>query len=235
MEYQKKSGQKLWMVLDFVKNGTLMSLYRDISEVRNKAGLYNEFYYGKENKKNTFTEIVDLLEEQDFPENWFETKFDRMGEVIENIVELLEVDEEQFELYVRSFENQVWFKAKKVEVKVESESDSDEEEDSGAGAVEDSDDESEDDEEEWQCHYCGEDYPSEIEECPVCSGDKFRCETCYKVCDWEVKVEPDEDENADDEVCYDCYMKSVDDKDEEDKPVRLFVGEWGKAPESEEE
>ena len=140
MEYQKKSGQKLWSVVDFVRDGRIMAFYRDISEIMNKAGLYNKFYYGKENKKNTFTEIVDLLEEQDFPENWFETKFDRMGEVIENIVELLEVDEEQFELYVRSFENQVWFKAKKVEVKVESESDSDGEEDSGAGAVEDSDD-----------------------------------------------------------------------------------------------
>jgi hypothetical protein len=144
MEYQKKAGQKMWSVVDFVKNGTLMSLYRDISEVRNEAGLYNEFYYGKENKKNTFAEIVDLLEEQEFPENWFETKFDRMDEVIENIVELLEVDAEQFELYVRSFENQVWFKAKKVVVEEsESESDSDGDEDSGQGAVEDSDDEDE--------------------------------------------------------------------------------------------
>lgn len=149
MEYQKKAGQKMWSVVDFVKNGTLMSLYRDISEVMNKAGLYNEFYFGKENKKNTFAEIVDLLEEQDFPENWFETKLERMDEVIENIVELLEVDAEQFELYVRSFENQVWFKAKKVEVEAESESDS---EDSGAGAVEDSDD---DDTSATFCEECG--------------------------------------------------------------------------------
>ena len=144
-------------IVDFVRDGSRMAFYRDISEIMIKAGLYDK-YYGQtlgtetkeKDKEKHFKKIVDLLEEQEFPENWFEYEFDRTD--VENIVELLEVDAEQFELYVRAFDDrvekdcdgetrkQLWYEEKKVVVE-ESESDSDGEEDSGQGAVEDSDDE----------------------------------------------------------------------------------------------
>jgi len=194
-------------IVDFVRDGSRMAFYRDISEIMNKAGLYDN--QKEKDKEKHFEKIVDLLEETDFNGNWFDANWVLTSD-IKNMCELLEIDGEQFRLYVGSFKYQVWVDTYESESESE-ESDSDGEEDSGQGAVEDS---------EWQCHLCGEDYPSEIDACPVCSGDKFRCETCYKVCDWEVKVEPDEDENADDEVCYDCYMKSVDDKDEDEEELR---------------
>ena len=215
MEYQKKAGQKLWKVVDFVKNASLMCLYRDVSEVMNKAGLYNNQLYPKENdKEKHFIKIIDLLEEQEFPENWFENKFDRMDEVIETIVELLEIDAEQFELYVRAFgdkvENdcgydepfkQVWYKEKKVVVEEsESESDSDGDEDSGQGAVEDSDDE----DEGTNGEFCGK-----------CENYRYQYDILESKEKWEKRIKsygatPCECEKEEEED--DCYDEDMCDK-----------------------
>ena len=182
-------------IVDFVRDGSRMSFYRDVSEIMNKAGLYCQTETKEKDKEKHFIKIVDLLEELDFNGNWFDANWVLQSD-IKNMCELLEIDEEQFRMYVGSFAYQVW-----VDVSVsdsESESDSDGEEDSGAGAVEDSDDKDE------KCDICD----------AVFDGTKwfwegeYLCVECYKK--KRKEEEEEESESEDDEEEWQCHLCGED-------------------------
>lgn len=208
-------------IVDFVRDGSRMAFYRDISEIMNKAGLYDN--QKEKDKEKHFEKIVDLLEETDFNGNWFDANWVLTSD-IKNMCELLEIDGEQFRLYVGSFEYQVWVDTYESESESDSE-DEEEEEDSGQGAVEDSDDEGEGDNVGIKCGKCGNyEYQYDILE----SKEKWErwIKSCgATTCECEKEVEDSDDEEEEGWNCCKCKQdfkeNEVEHIDKVDAPVCL--------------